>query len=344
MALYFAEGGDSDKVLGLTCHHVLFKTDGATNDDYVFAGAGAPRKFVQLLGTPAFDKLLGAVKTRIAGHAIMVEFYERQIKRLEARVGGDDEDNVAKAKELRKTRDLLDEANEAIEDLEKFYEKVKKEWGKPNQRTIGYIRSSPAIAFNVGPEGFTEDWGAFELDGPKFKEAFKGNFIDLGTEISPGHFTLKMYPRDDGKATFEYPYDRLLPLRDMITEERMREPDMLDHDNEACLFVIKNGNATDITIGRATGIFSFVRDDDTAQESMEWAIYNYDNKSDVFSAPGDSGSIIVDGLGRIGGLLTGGTGKTETSDVTYATPMWWLWPRIKQHFPNAHLDLQPAQR
>jgi hypothetical protein len=148
-----------------------------------------------------------------------------------------------------------------------------------------------------------------------------------------------MYLRDDGKTTFKYPYDRLLPLRDMIVEERMREPDMLDHDNEACLFVIKNGNATDITIGRATGIFSFVRDDETGQESMERALYNYDNKSDVFSAPGDSGSIIVDGLGRIGGLLTGGTGKTETSDsdVSYLRhPHVGLWPRIKEHFPNAH--------
>jgi hypothetical protein len=123
-----------------------------------------------------------------------------------------------------------------------------------------------------------------------------------------------MYPRDDGMTTFKYPDDRLLPLCDMFTKELMREPDMLDHDNEACLLVIKSGNTTNITIRRATGIFSFVRDDDTGEESMEWAIYNYDNKSGVFSAPGDSGSIIVDGLGRIGGLLTGGTGKTERSD------------------------------
>ncbi|KAI0276971.1 hypothetical protein BGY98DRAFT_1097794 [Russula aff. rugulosa BPL654] len=338
MALYFAEGGNSNKVLGLTCHHVLFKTDGATNDDYAFAGTGPHRQDVQLLGTRAFDKLLASIKIRIGRHGIMVEIYEGQIKRLEARVGGDDDEDVAEAKkDLKKTRGMLDDANEAIEDLEKFYEKVKKEWGKPSQRTIGYIRSSPAIAFNVGPEGFTEDWGAFELDGSKFKDAFKGNFIDLGTEIPSDQFTLKMYPRDDGKPTFKYPSHSLLPLRDMITDERMREPDMLDHDNEACLLVIKNGNATDVTIGRATGIYSFVRDDDTAQESTEWAIYNYDNKSGVFSAPGDSGSIIADGLGRIGGLLTGGTGKAETSDVTYATPMWWLWPRIKKHFPNAHL-------
>ena len=181
MAVYFAEGGNSNKVLGLTCHHVLFKTDGATNDDYAFAGTGPHRQDVQLLGTRAFDKLLVSIKIRIGRHGIMVEIYEGQIKRLEARVGGDDDEDVAEAKkDLKKTRGMLDDANEAIEDLEKFYEKVKKEWGKPSQRTIGYIRSSPAIAFNVGPEGFTEDWGAFELDGPKFKDAFKGNFIDLG--------------------------------------------------------------------------------------------------------------------------------------------------------------------
>ncbi|KAI0311475.1 hypothetical protein OF83DRAFT_1068738 [Amylostereum chailletii] len=338
MALYFAEGGNSDKVLGLTCHHVLFNTDGATNDDYVFAGTDAPRQYVQLLDTRAFDKLLDSIKMRIRRHRIMVEIHGGEVERLEARVGDDDDDDVAEAKkELRMTRGLLDDAIDAIEDLEKFCEKVQEEWGKPSQRTIGHIRSSPAIAFNVGPEGFTEDWGAFELDGSKFKDAFKGNFVDLGTEIPPDRFTVKMFPRDDGKATFKYPGDRLLPLRDMITEERMRAPDMLDHNNEACLLVIKNGSATDVTVGRATGLFSFVRDDDTAQESMAWAIYNYDNKSGVFSAPGDSGSIIVDGLGRIGGLLTGGSGKTETSDVTYATPMWWLWPRIQQHFPDAHL-------
>jgi hypothetical protein len=96
-----------------------------------------------------------------------------------------------------------------------------------------------------------------------------------------------MYPRDDGQTTFKYPDDRLLRLRDLITEERMREPDMLDHDNEACLLIIKNGNTTNVTIGRATGIFSFIRDDETSDESMdsEWAIFNYDHKSGMFSAP-----------------------------------------------------------
>lgn len=104
-----------------------------------------------------------------------------QITSLRAKVGGDDKDAVAEAeKELRKTQSLLDEANEAIEELEKFYAQFKKDWGQRKQRTIGYIRSSPAIALNVGLEGFTEDWGTFELDCDKFKDAFRGNCIDLG--------------------------------------------------------------------------------------------------------------------------------------------------------------------
>ena len=50
---------------------------------------------------------------------------------------------------------------------------------------------------------------------------------------------------------------------------------------------------------------------------MKWAIYNYDNKLGVFSAPGDSRSIIVDGPGRLVAFFVGGTGKMEPSDVTY---------------------------
>ena len=91
-------------------------------------GAPAPRKHVRLLGTRAFDKFLTSIKLRIGRHGIMVGIYKGQIEKLEVRVDGDDESDVAEAKkELRKTRSLLDETNKAIEDLERFYETVKKE-------------------------------------------------------------------------------------------------------------------------------------------------------------------------------------------------------------------------
>jgi len=111
-------------------------------------------------------------------------------------------------------------------------------------------------------------------------------------------------------------------------------------DDQPCFIVLKDGNSTDLTVGRATGMESFVHDDDTGQESIELAIYNYDKRSGEFSQKGDSGSLIVDGLGRMVGLLHSGTSKwgLDLADVTYATPMWWLWPRTKAKYPHADLN------
>jgi len=130
--------------------------------------------------------------------------------------------------------------------------------------------------------------------------------------MKPNEFTVKCFPCGDANWEFEYPEDRLLPLKGIITDDLMRAPDLRDSDGEPCLLVAKRGNATGTTLGRANGIFSIVRDyfNDMSinQTSVEWGIINYDSKSDVFSEPGDSGSIIADICGRIGGMLTGGSG------------------------------------
>ncbi len=155
---------------------------------------------------------------------------------------------------------------------------------------------------------------------------------------------------DTTSFEFKYPVDCLFTLQDVVEEDELRRPKMLDENGERCLLVIKNGNGTGVTIGRATGPMSFVREyfeDGTHETSMMLAIYSYGNngnkvtfgeKEGAFSGPGDSGSIIVDCKGRVVGLLTGGAGKTGSTDpdVTYATPFYWLLQRIKTHFPNAH--------
>jgi len=149
-----------------------------------------------------------------------------------------------------------------------------------------------------------------------------------------------MYPRTDSQAGFEYPIDRLLELKDILTQERMHHPGTTDHDGKTCLFAIKRSFSTLVTIGRAT-TFSCVREyfpDQTHRDSTEWAIVARDHQSDVFSECGDSGSLIASGAGEFGGLLTGGCGRKEVWDITYATPMFWLWPIIKAKFPNATLN------
>ena len=116
---------------------------------------------------------------------------------------------------------------------------------------------------------------------------------------------------------------------------------MLDQDGEECLLVIKNGNATGLTIGRLTGIESFTREIDAydiRSTSMEVAIHPYSRKvGGAFSAPGDSGSIVVDGKGGIVGVIIDGGGQADSTDVTYLSPYYWVWERIKAVFPDAYL-------
>ena len=82
----------------------------------------------------------------------------------------------------------------------------------------------------------------------------------LGTKLTPEEFTVKCFPRRDANWEFEYPEDRLLPLMGTITDDLMHIPDMWDLNKEPSLLVVKSGNTTNTTIGRANGIFPIVRD------------------------------------------------------------------------------------
>ncbi|THH10642.1 hypothetical protein EW146_g8312 [Bondarzewia mesenterica] len=343
MAIYLAEGGSSDRLLGLSCRHVLIGSQEG-NLDYSHHPS-APAKDVLLLGKRAYADVVDSIKLVIGGHGISAKYWRKQIEGYKETEKGNDAADAAEAEASRiKTEGLLDEVEKAMEKLEGLLDQVNKKWKKIDNRVIGHVLRSPPIGFGVSEQHFTEDWGVFMVDRTKLGDGFQGNKMDLGTKMKPSEFTLKCFPRGDANWEFEYPEDRLLPLKGVITDDLMRAPDMWGSDSEPCLLVAKTGNATGTTLGRANGVFSIVRDyfSDMSvyRTSMEWGIINYGSKSDVFSEPGDSGSIIADICGRIGGMLTGGSGKTKTSDMTYATPFWWLLKRIQASgFPNAHLGV-----
>ena len=104
-------------------------------------------------------------------------------------------------------------------------------------------------------------------------------------------------------------------------------------------YVVKRGLATLTTIGCLNGFESHVRRYYPlgSRDSVEAAVYRYDNDAGPFSRRGDSGSVIVDDLGKFVALLTGGTGPTDASDITFGSPMYWLWEVIKAQFPDANL-------
>ncbi|KAG0129443.1 hypothetical protein HOY82DRAFT_652038 [Tuber indicum] len=183
----------------------------------------------------------------------------------------------------------------------------------------------------VGLVSFHVPWGGYALikiDKSKIDTTnFAGNTLDLGTEITQERFTQLMFPNPENNHTYQYPLDRLFRARGIITDSEKRSPTMQDQHGNRCLIVMKRGSTTGLTVGRANTIASYLRQTGCASESeksKEWAIYSFDKRSGPFSAHGDSGSVIVDCLGRIGGLLTGGDGLSGSLDISYATPVSFI--------------------
>jgi len=151
-----------------------------------------------------------------------------------------------------------------------------------------------------------------------------------------------MYPRVDAPSDFDYPAERLLKLRGILSAEEIRKPNNKDHKNEPMRYVIKCGLATLTTIGCLNGFESRVRRYFALgkRDSVEAAIYPYDNDSGPFSRSGDSGSIIVDALGKFVVPLTCGAGPTDSPNITYGSPVYWLWEVINAQFTDANLYLE----
>ena len=150
----------------------------------------------------------------------------------------------------------------------------------------------------------------------------------------------RMYPRGDAPSEFDYPDDRLYRLQRILTAAQIKQPNSQDLKGDPVRYVIKNGHTTGTTIGRLNGFESHVRHYGILGtfDSIEAAVYPYDNDSGPFSKGGDSGAQIAGAHNDFGLQLTGGAGPTESSDVTYGTPMFWLWDSvIKPEFPGANL-------
>ena len=178
---YLAQGGDNNKVLLVTARHVVFPQSQWPNVNYIWKPS-APIRRVVLFGTKAFDKLVESIKTRIRRHSTMAGIRKEQIAKYRTKEAGEDREDAEEASAEREEAErLLDRAHEAMAKLEEFHRDVTKKWENPTNRVIGQILRSPPVALGVGAEGFTEDYAVVELDSSKFKTAFQGNVIDLGT-------------------------------------------------------------------------------------------------------------------------------------------------------------------
>jgi hypothetical protein len=324
--IFICEGSqDTKRLLLLTACHVIFKPDRDNNETYEYKPNDQPRHNVILFGNNAFEKFLSSIQAEIRRKAVLIPILESQIKSVEGK------DNPKANKEHEQKITLLGQAREAEIALNTFHKDILEGWGNQESRVLGHAIFSPPIGVGVGTEDYTEDFAIIEVDPSKVNN-FRGNTIDLGTLIPPEMFCEIM-------QVSTYPDDRLLKLQGIISDDEMRHPPMMDTMDSPCLMVLKRGSATGLTIGRANNIVSYVQyyyEDNIPDTSKVWCIASYNQESGPFSGSfsrkGDSGSVVVDGLGRIGGIITGGSaGASPSTDLTFATPISFLLKRIQDY-------------
>jgi hypothetical protein len=171
------------------------------------------------------------------------------------------------------------------------YKKVTTLWFTPESRLLGQVILAPPIAIGAGLERYTRDWAIIEMEASKFDlDNFMGNAIDLGTELTRGQFTRKMYPRPTNPHSFKYLKDRLLRLQRVMTDNEMQHPVDEDTDGDPCRIVIKRSNTTELTFGHATTVAAYSRYYVASIEgiSKEWSVLPYDK----LSAPSRTGATL----------------------------------------------------
>ncbi|EPS98952.1 hypothetical protein FOMPIDRAFT_1125266 [Fomitopsis schrenkii] len=336
--LFFTDPSKPGKIFLLTARHVLFHPQNEPNECYVYPFRSSKRRSVLLLGDDAFDRQIFAIKKEITHH-------QGSIGHLSEDLASEiDSDDPYAEDERKRKSDELKASQQAQVALEPFLTEIIRDWTDPSHRVIGHVILSPPLSFGLGPDRFTEDWAVIEVDSRKVdKSNFICNAIDLGTEIPKEDFNAMMHPHPANPPSFRFPGDRLLRFHGTIPDNEMISPNpaTCDQDGNPVIMVIKRGATSGVTIGRLNNIRSVVRynvQSKCEESSREVSVMpQFSKRSIPFSERGDSGSVIIDGKGRVAGLLNGGSGIADSLDITYITSINFLIRRMAEHGYNAHI-------
>ncbi|KAI0046760.1 hypothetical protein FA95DRAFT_1465730, partial [Auriscalpium vulgare] len=344
---FLNEGGGEQRLFLVTARHVVLLPDKADDNTlYDSESSSQPPLNVLVFDDSSLQKHLASIDQIILDLARGIDF-EREV--VQSLMGRDDA-GAQTGRDSAQAR--WKERQYTIDALTDFRSELTTHWASEESRILGHVFFSPPLDSSVGEKHYTQDLAVVAIDRDKIDPgSFPGNSIDLGIEHS--EYLLDILTHHN----LTYPIDRLLCLQDVIKDEELRNPETRDKNGEPCLFVLKRGSATNLTIGCSNNIVSYVRysTDDTRLGirrlrempgmlmgvSKEWAIlplienpglFGELGNSGPFAETGDSGSVIVDSVGRIGGILTGGSiGANESVDVTYATPAAFIMETIRNH-------------
>ncbi|KAH9887288.1 hypothetical protein C8Q73DRAFT_657226, partial [Cubamyces lactineus] len=330
--LFFIDPAKPGKLFLLTARHVLFNPDTEENVFYRFCeDSGVAKQKVIVMGEGSFKRRCSAIEGAISDKEVIIEQLQR---RMEATANLDEEDA---ALEREAVEDLTNKAQKALTALKKLLAEILQDWTDEENRVIGHVTLSPPISTNHADGGFTEDWAVIEVDPSMISRlSFGGNAIDLGS-IAVDRLTAWMdpaaQPANPTRGAFKYPGDRLLRFSGTVSDEEMYKPSseartegLEDNVPLSLRMVLKNGNTTDLTVGRLNTIRAFTGK--PGAMSKELAVLPRGSTSGPFAAKGDSGSVVVDAKGRVCGLVTGGDGDVDVSDCAFLTSIDFVVRRL----------------
>lgn len=335
---FLEEGGDGKRLLLVTARHAVFPE--SDNEPFEHEFPTQKRHNVLVFSETSFQQHLVSIGYDIKIQHLVMDYQGRRLEGVQG------EGHLAEV-EREGARNGLKKAARKIKDLDTLRKELEMHWSTDESRILGHVVFSPPIVPSAGPDGYTQDVAVIEIDASKIDPgSFRGNVIDIGTKFSWEALIRMMHPDPMDPHGFGFSWNNLLTLQGTIPDTEMRKPTVYDKNYDCCIMVIKNGMGTGVTVGCASDVFSYTRrySGDITGVSKEWAILPFDNKSEPFSGKGDSGAAVVDGRGRIGGLLTGGAGSTETIDITYATPISFVMKLIRDNrsLANAYPKAGPA--
>ncbi|TFK53866.1 hypothetical protein OE88DRAFT_1732622 [Heliocybe sulcata] len=332
-ALYIRENNEGGRIFLLTCTHVARPVSDYRSMGLVHKMSSSPRDHIIALGHFGYASTLRSMTEAIAGEESLIKSWQDMLTRLGEYQEGESEETTMMRKEHL---NLMKRAQRKIREIDELHSHITKLWTVAEDRDIGEVIHVEPIA-SVGPQKFTEDWALVALDESKFEwDKFKGNVVYIGASFSI------LVPQDEDRIGYVYPDDGLLQARGAIQLDDIYNPKQVDDNGEQCLLVVKNGLATGTSIGRVLGMESYTRvykEGKIDKTSVEIGVlpYGYKRGPRPFSAPGDSGSIVLDRSGGILGMITGGAGTADDIDVTYVTPYMFLDKAIKRYFPESSL-------
>lgn len=344
---FFSDPRHPGKLYLLTARHVVFGCDEDELYEYGHDPTNIqPRRDVLVFSDAAFQKYIFAIQRQI-------DLSQRQIQLLGMDLEDVDSEEIQdagdfEAKWMYWWRQVHQE-EEKLAVLVASLVEVLRDWREREKRILGHVVFSPPIRPSVGDDSSMEDWAVIEVDPSKVDRTnFAGNVINLSSTITDNIWGNAPRSLSDFFGWVQSVFDvrrewPLVTFHGTVPNAELWQgiSSTVDNVDSLSIVVMKRGGASGLTRGLLNTMRSFTRiyaEGQPGPWSKAVAIIQHKNERSAFSAPGDSGSAVLDSHGRLAGVVVGGAGNAESLALTYLSSIDFLLERMAAYGIEANVN------